>query len=199
MRPQGRGGAGHPGALAGRVRRAAALVFCASLVAPLLGAGGSAEAQDVLVSNLSSGTTTFVRLGAGTDSKDAVQLFTTGTNTTGYTLASIAFEFYQTAHSSLVPTVKIHNVTVNGASVTLGTAVATLTTTATYVSRSAVETYTAPMDTTLARSTTYGVFVEGGSRTSLWGGKDTGDEDDTPAVGWSIGDQFSTRAQPVSD
>ena len=29
-----------------RVRRAAALVFCASLAAPLLGAGGSAEAQN---------------------------------------------------------------------------------------------------------------------------------------------------------
>ena len=40
------GGAGRPGALAGRVRRAAALVFCASLAAPLLGAGGSAEAQN---------------------------------------------------------------------------------------------------------------------------------------------------------
>ena len=40
------GGAGRAGALAGRVRRAAALVFCASLAAPLLGAGGSAEAQN---------------------------------------------------------------------------------------------------------------------------------------------------------
>ena len=40
------GGAGRPGALAGRVRRAATLVFCASLAAPLLGAGGSAEAQN---------------------------------------------------------------------------------------------------------------------------------------------------------
>ena len=40
------GGAGRPGALAGQVRRAAALVFCASLAAPLLGAGGSAEAQN---------------------------------------------------------------------------------------------------------------------------------------------------------
>ena len=59
------GGAGRHGALAGRVRRAAALVFCASLAAPLLGAGGSAEAQEVLVSNyISSATSTFRYVGS---------------------------------------------------------------------------------------------------------------------------------------
>ena len=72
--------------LAAVPRSAAAWVFCASLVPPLLGAGGSAEAQEVLVSNLNSATSPSVRLGAATDSKDAVQLFTTGTNTGGYTL-----------------------------------------------------------------------------------------------------------------
>ena len=64
------GGAGRPGALAGRVRRAAAVVFCASLAAPLLGAGGSAEAQEVLVSNLNTVATSTafsVKFGATTD------------------------------------------------------------------------------------------------------------------------------------
>ena len=48
MRPQRRRAAerGAPEHSPARVRRAAALVFCASLAAPLLGAGGSAEAQN---------------------------------------------------------------------------------------------------------------------------------------------------------
>ena len=90
----GRGAPGRPGALAGRVRRAAVLVFCASLAAPLLGVGGSAEAQEVLVSNISSATTTSLRLGAASTGRDAVQVFTTGTNAGGYTLTSIDFDFF---------------------------------------------------------------------------------------------------------
>ena len=50
-----RGAAGRHGALAGRVPRASALVFCASLAAALLGTGGSAEAQEVLIDYLGSG------------------------------------------------------------------------------------------------------------------------------------------------
>ena len=129
-------------------------------------------------------------------------MFTTGTNAGGYTLTSIEFSFHnsRTSTNTFVPTVKLHNVTVSGSSVMLGTAVATLTTSSTFVSNSEVadETYTAPPDTTLAPSTTYGVFAEGGPTRTFWGQLDTGDEDGTPAAGWSIGDQVATRAHDAT-
>ena len=191
----GRGGAGRHGALAGRVQRASALVFCASLAAALLGAGGSAEAQEVLVSSYTSATTSFVRF----TTDDGLQLFTTGTNAAGYTLTSITFEFYPTGQPSPVPTVKLHNVTVAGASVTLGTAVATLTTSAATVLYIPEETYTAPTDTSLDPSTTYGIFVEGGvNGNAVWGIVPTGTVAGTPAVGWSIGDNMATRAHDAT-
>ena len=196
----GRGAPGRPGALAGRVRRAAALAFCASLAAPLLGAGGSAEAQEVvLVSNIGSASSTVVRLGTGSTGKDAVQLFETGNNAGGYTLTSIEFDIYRdgTAATGL-PTATLHNVTVVGTSVTLGTAVATLTTSLTFVPVSSSSTYTAPTNTALEPSTTYGVVLEGGPDSTIWDLAMTGDEDATPATGWSIGDQVATRAHDAT-
>ena len=186
----GRGGAGRHGALAGRVPRASALVFCASLAAALLGAGGSAEAQEVLVSSYTSATTSDVRF---TDD-DGLLLFTTGTNAAGYTLTSITFEFYPQMQPSPVPTVKLHNVTVAGGSVTLGTAVATLTTTATTVPNGAAGvTYTLPTDTSLDASTPYGVFVEGGAKQLNWPRAGSTFTAPTPAPGWSL-EQLATRA-----
>ena len=155
----------------------------------------------MLVSNYISGTTTFTRLSTpGSSPSDALQLFTTGTNAAGYTLTSITFEFYPLSQPSPVPTVKLHNVTVAGGSVTLGTAVATLTTSATTVLYTPEETYTAPTytaptDTGLDPSTTYGIFAEGGvNGNAIWGGVPTGSVDGTPAAGWSIGDYMATRA-----
>ena len=79
---------------AGAVRRLAAAlpVLCASLAAPLLGVGGSAQAAD-LVSNFNqTATTTSFNFGnSGTD--DLAQVFTTGDNATGYTLTSIEMAF----------------------------------------------------------------------------------------------------------
>ena len=175
------------------------LVFCASLAAPLLGVGGSAEAQEVLVSNISSASSTAVRLGDASDSKDAVQVFTTGTNTGGYTLTSIALRFTRATGTGFVPTVTLHNVTVSSTSVTLGNAVATLTTSATSVDSNVVRlTYTAPTDTSLNASTTYGVFVHGGGTAVEWDLATSGDEDATPAAGWSIGDQAAIRAHDAT-
>ena len=181
------------GTLRRRWRRAAVfLVFCATLAAPLLGAGGSAEAE-VLVSNLGSATSTGVRLGTDSTGQDAVQMFTTGTNAGGYTLTSIDLDIYVAARFENHPTVALHSVTVAGTAVTLGTAVATLTASLPLVVRE-FDTYTAPADTSLDPSTTYGFFVEGGSDGIHWGVTSTGDEDATPATGWSIGDQAATRA-----
>ena len=162
-------------------------MFCASLAAALLGGGGSAEAQEVLVTNYSSATSSAALLGTAStvgagNATDALQLFTTGTNSGGYTLTSITLELYPTMTSTAVPTVKLYNVTVAGASVTLGTEVATLTTSAAFVLLANEETYTAPANTTLDTSTTYGIFAEGGGDVMYWGIITTGDEDGTPAV-----------------
>ena len=176
-----------------RGRRAAALAICASLAVAAVGAGGSAEAQDVLVSNIRSATTTAVRLGADSTSEDAVQLFTTGTNAAGYTLTSIVVGLHNTRNNShTAPTVKVHNVTVTSTSVTLGTAVATLTISNSFVANDSDETYTAPSGTSLAASTTYGVFADGGAKI-FWDGPGDGNENDNAAAGWSIGDQAATR------
>ena len=150
-----------------------------------------------LVSNLGSASTTAIRLGTAADSKDAVQLFTTGTNPGGYTLTGIEIELQRRGSfgglSSSHPAVKLHAVTVTGTSVALGTEVATLTASSASVSNG-FETYMAPIDTALVGSTTYGVFVEGGGGAVRWDQATTGDEDATPAAGWSIGDQAATRA-----
>ena len=197
----GRGAAGRHGALAGRGRRASALVFCASLAAALLlGASGSAEAQDVLVSNLDqSASTTGPRLGTTTDSNDAVQLFTTGTNTTGYTLASVELQLAYRSSGHESPTVKVHNVILNGSAVTLGAAVATLTAPSSTVNQNNFETYTAPAGITLATSITYGVFVEGGGNGVYLAVVNSGSgEETTSAVGWSIGDHVAARAHDAT-
>ena len=131
-----------------------------------------------------------------------VQVFTTGTNAAGYTLTSVTIRVLSMGRQpSPVPTVTLHNVTVAGGSVTLGTAVATLTTSATTVppGNNLEETYTAPTDTALDPSTTYGIFVEGGvNGNAIWGMVPTGTVDGTPAVGWSIGDYMATRAHDAT-
>ena len=96
------------------------------------------------------------------------------------------------------PTVTLHNVTVTSTAVTLGTAVATLTAASANTTKAMDETYTAPSDTSLDSSTTYGVFVEGGSDGVLWFGVTTGNEDATSAAGWSIGDQVAERAHDAT-
>ena len=192
----GSGGAGRHGALAGRVPRASAWVFCASLAAALLGAGGSAEAQQVLIDNLGSSSSTSVRLGDDSSSVDAVQVFRTGTNTGGYTLTSVLVDLQTWGGTATnLPTVTLHNVTVAGASVTLGTAVATLTTTATSLGNetSSHVTYTPPSGTSLDASTPYGVFVEGGSHAIRWNHVESDFTPPTPAPGWSL-EQLATRA-----
>ena len=56
----------------------------------------------------------------------------------------------------------------------------------------------APMGTALGRSTTYGVFVEGGGNGVYWDRAASGDENATPAANWSIGDQAATRAHDAT-
>ena len=171
--------------------------FGESLTSAAFPSGGTVGVADtsVLVSNISTATTTLINFGTDTNDNDAVQLFTTGTNAAGYTLTSIALGLHNTSNNShTAPTVKVHNVTVTSTSVTLGTAVATLTISNTFVSNvdDEDETYTAPSSTSLAASTTYGVFADGGSEVA-WDGATTGDENADAAAGWSIGDHAAIR------
>ena len=91
------GGAGRPGALAGRVRRAAALVFCASLAAPLLGAGGSAEAQNT---------------------PDTTPPTLTSANVKATNVLSIYLEFSEDLQLSNPPPASAFTLTVDGSAVT---------------------------------------------------------------------------------
>ena len=91
------GGAGRPGALAGRVRRAAALVFCASLAAPLLGAGGSAEAQNT---------------------PDTTPPTLTRANVEATNVLSIYLEFSEVLQLSNPPPASAFTLTVDGSAVT---------------------------------------------------------------------------------
>ena len=91
------GGAGRPGALAGRVRRAAALVFCASLAAPLLGAGGSAEAQNT---------------------PDTTPPTLTSANVEATNVLSIYLEFSEELQLSNPPPASAFTLTVDGSAVT---------------------------------------------------------------------------------
>ena len=194
--PEASPGAGRPGALAGRVRRAAALVFCASLAAPLLGAGGSAEAQ-VLVSNLGvTASTTDFRFESG--SIDLAQVFTTGANEAGYTLASIevAFDLAISAadigdlsvevwsvDSSGYPSVS-EFVLVNPGSIAQATNSPVTDGNFTVTGNYAV--FTAPGGTTLTKTTNYAVVLEydaGG----VWDTAQSTTET-FAASGWSIAD-----------
>ena len=121
-------------------------------------------------------------------------MFTTGTNAGGYTLTSIELDFWRIGGTAGLPSVTLHTVTVGGTSVTLGAAVATLTTSDPNILFAMAETYTAPPDTALNSSTTYGVVVKGGGPgTGYWALVADGNEVGTPAPGWSIGDLVATR------
>ena len=99
--------------------------------------------------------------------------FTTGANSTGYTISSV--DIYIT---SAAPVVTIR---ADGTDPT-GTVIATLTAPAT-ITANAVNTFTAPVNTVLAANTTYWLRVDATStaRVSL-----TNSDDETGATGWSI-------------
>ncbi|WP_419858624.1 SwmB domain-containing protein [Candidatus Palauibacter irciniicola] len=116
---------------------------------------------------------------------DTAQPFTTGSNMEGYTLTSIEVKFGSSAPSGV--SVKL----ATGVSASsAGTTVATLTNPSTLTAGN--NTFTAPAGTTLSRSTTYFVIVEGSSgelrRTSSTA------EDDGGAAGWSVGDLRRQRS-----
>ena len=145
----------------------------------------AAQAQHaVLVSNV--GQTATDTLGAGSNFVLA-QGFTTGASALGYTLSSIEVRLENGSTTDAVtdiPTVKV----VQGQAT--GTEIATLDGGSASISANATvnRTYTAPLNTILAASTTYYVVIEGGSADLEVSGTTSDSEDGGGATGWSIAD-----------
>ena len=148
---------------------------------------------DVLVSNI----------GQTEDSGEAfidyelAQSFTTGTHAAGYTLTSIELRLSHKAeepprNDNNLPTVRLLSSSATGTEVAVltGSGVVTID------DEGSEYTFTAPANTTLGMSTTYWVVaVSGVTSEVLWRYTDTGDEDGTPAAGWTIGDDAEYRDQ----
>ena len=142
---------------------------------------GTVQANNTLVSN--AGQTEAGNAELAVD--DLAQSFTTGTNATGYTLASIELNLDPFASTS-TPTVKLYRGSANG------TEVATLTGPSMLGSGARNYTFTPASTVTLRRSTTYWVVAEGNTE---WVYTTSASEDATPATGWGIGDRYESRAR----
>ena len=160
-----------PGPGLSRVVRRLGLVTAAAFA--MCAAASPAQAQ-VLVSNAAQGYAGRV---AGGAALDLAQGFTTGSDSSGYTLSAIALRFAN-AQPAAAPTVTVHSATPTGP------AVATLSGPGEVGAGTA--TFRAPASTTLTAATAYFVKLEGGGRVELaltWGREDAG-----AASGWRIHD-----------
>ena len=149
------------------------LVLAAAFAASLLCAAGLARA-DVLVGNAAQGYSGRV---SGGLALDLAQGFTTGNDSSGYTLSAIALRFAN-ASPAAAPTVTVHTGT------PIGTTVATLSGPSEV--GAGMATFRAPANTTLTAATVYFVRVEGGGRVEL--ALTRGREDPGAALGWRIHD-----------
>ena len=123
-----------------------------------------------------------------TSNFDLAQEFTTGSNSSGYTLSSIDVRL---ANSGSVPILLANfpAVKVMSGSAT-GTVVATLSAGSASISGNSVVnlTYTAPLDSSLDASTEYYVVLDGGHVLIVGQGTNSDNEDAGGADGWSIAD-----------
>ena len=118
---------------------------------------------------------------------DFSQPFTTGDNTTGYTLTSIELNLGGSATVTTTPTVKLFSVSATGTEEATFTGPAML-------GADTIEnhTFTPSSPVALLGSTTYWVVAEGAAGVS-WSSTPSTIEDGTPTMGWSIGDSKETR------
>ena len=153
--------------------------------AAALGAGTAAA--DTLISNLGqSGSTT-----SGLSTWDQAQAFTTGGNSTGYTLTGVKLRFATFSGSLRTPSASdtVTAIVTSGLTST-ATTLATLTNPGTW---SETSTLTAPSGTTLAANTTYYVIVEGTG--GVLERANNNNEDSGGANGWSIANDVNRRSQ----
>ena len=155
-----------------------------TLISRVYPTSGTVQPSNALVSNLGQSRTNTFRLALS----DLAQAFTTGANPAGYTLSSIDLKL-DSSDSTNTPTVKLYSGSANGMEEAAFTGPAML-------AASTVKNYAfAPSSTViLLGSTTYWVVAEGAVRWVLGG---TG-EDATPAMGWSIANNYEYRAAALS-
>ena len=155
-----------------------------TLISRVYPTSGTVQANNALVSNLGQSRTNAFRL----TQSDLAQAFTTGANPAGYTLSSIDLKL-DSSDSTNTPTVKLYSGSANGMEEAAFTGPAML-------DASTVKNYAfAPSSTViLLGSTTYWVVAEGAVRWVLGG---TG-EDATPAMGWSIANNYEYRVATLS-
>ena len=180
-----------------RWRSAAAfLVLCASLAAPLLGAGGSAQAEE-LVSNLGeSATSTSATFGVIAD-KDLAQVFKTGTNAAGYTLTSVEMAVRSAISAADIGDLSVEVWSVDGAGnpqtkqfdLTNPASIDGATISGTFSSVTITGNYavfTAPSNKTLTTMTAYAIVLTYDQQRGFWT-TESGTET-SAASGWSIAD-----------
>ena len=182
-----------------RWRRAAAfMVLCASLAAPLLGTGGSAQAA-VQVSNFGESATNAGSSFGNNGVDDLAQVFTTGTNAVGYTLTSIEMPFADAISAADIGdlSVSVWSVDSDGNpqteqfDLTKPASIAAATFTTTTIGTVDVETVTgnytvfnAPSNTTLTQTTKYAVVLTFDLSRALW--STLSFTETSAATGWSI-------------
>ncbi len=155
---------------------ARALLLTLLALAALPGAPAQAE---VLVSNASQGNDS-----PADDARTRAQLFTTGTNATGYTLASV--EIVSKDAQSDDVTVSVCETNSSGHPTSTCTAL-----TAPSSFAAGTLSFTAPANTTLSASTTYAVqIVSPGDDNLSLGATSSNDEDAGGADDWTIGDGY---------
>ena len=171
-------------------RRGPALqLLAAALLLACIGAlfpPGQAMAQSVqtLVKNTSQ--TSYLIA----NSTEQAQGFTTGRNSTGYGLTSVGISF-GAGSSSTDPVVKIYTTDSDGEP---DSEFVTLTNPAS-LRELALNTFTAPADTTLSANTTYAVVIDPNERNLNV--TDSHNEDSGKAAGWSIANQRYRRNNPT--
>ena len=155
-----------------------------TLISRVYPTSGIVQPSNTLVSNLGQSTTNAFRL----SQIDLAQAFTTGANPAGYTLSSIDLKL-DSSDSTNTPTVKLYSGSANGMEEATFTGPAML-------AASSVKNYAFTPSSTviLLGSTTYWVVAEGAVKWVLGG---TG-EDATPAMGWSIANNYEHRAVALS-
>ena len=155
-----------------------------TLISRVYPTSGTVQANNALVSNLGQSRTNTFRLALS----DLAQAFTTGANPAGYTLSSIDLKL-DSSDSTNTPTVKLYSGSANGMEEAAFTGPAML-------DASTVKNYAfAPSSTViLLGSTTYWVVAEGAVRWVLGGAG----EDATPAMGWSIANNYEYRVATLS-
>ena len=122
--------------------------------------------------------------GFGLDTNDHAQSFTTGDDAT-YTLTSIELTLQTAASSTDTPAVKLYSRSADGTEVTTLTGPAML-------DAGTIKNYAfRPSSTvTLLTSTTYWVVAEGDA---YWVSTTSTSEDETPAMGWEIANNYESR------